>query len=174
MTLDPTSRFAIVPLSTPGRAPDDAIVVGPLSEVLEYIPQSVARNDAVQELERARFTTDQIAGLQTRTRAVQATMLADTIKHLDARMNAIVQRRADAASARARRADEVEQQRIRAELGALPDPDDPASHGQLPGNPQSKLPDPDVAPEDQSEFPDPDIRHPPVVQQPIAAGLDKE
>ena len=174
MISDPTSRFAIVPLSSPGRPPDDAIVIGPLSEVTEYIGQSVARADAVQQLNRARFTADQIAGLQSKTRAVQATMLADTIKQLDARMNAIAQRRADAASARKRRDEEEEQERIQAELDSLPDPDDPASHGHAATKSAPKLPDPALALEDQSDPPDPDDPTGSAFPQPVSAGLDSE
>jgi hypothetical protein len=156
----PADRFAIVPLKH-GPAPDDAIVVGPMSEVFEYIPQSVARNDAVAELERARFTADQIASMQSKTRAVQATMLADSVAHLSTRLNAIVARRADAARARAEAEEEAEAKRIQAELDALPDPDDP---------------DPDACgeflrlrtPVEADEDPEGEPR------LPVAAGLDDE
>jgi hypothetical protein len=146
-----TDRFAIVPI-THGAAPDDAIVVGPLTKVFEYIPQSVARADAVAELKRARFTADQMASLQSKTRAVQATMLADSIAHLSTRLDAIVGRRADAARARAEAEEEAEAKHIQAKLDALPDPDDP--------DPFSISKEPEPSPElkdaDQSEFPDPD------------------
>jgi hypothetical protein len=120
MTLpSPTDRFAIVPV-THGPAPDDAIVVGPMSEVFEYIPQSVARNDALEELEQARFTADQIASMQEKTRAVQATMLADSVNHLSSRLDAYAARR-DAEEREEQRArEEAEAQRIQAELDALP------------------------------------------------------
>ena len=95
MTTHPADRFAIVPLSTPGRTPDDAIVVGPLSEVTEYIGQSISRQDAIDALNHARFTADQIAGLQEKTRGVQVSMVAEAIKHLDQRLDALQQRRAD-------------------------------------------------------------------------------
>jgi hypothetical protein len=125
MTLpSPTDRFAIVQVRH-GPAPDDAIVVGPLTEVFEYIPQSAARQDAVEELEKARFTADQIASMQEKTRAVQATMLADSVKHLSARLDSLLQRRDAEARARAKAEEEEEQQRIQAELDALPDPDAP-------------------------------------------------
>jgi hypothetical protein len=181
VTTAPTERFAIVPLSTPGRTPDDSIVVGPLSEVTEYIGQSIARADAVAELNRARFTADQIAGLQEKTRGVQVSMVTEAIKRLDARMSAHAQRRADAARDRARRDEEEEQKRIELSMSMLPDPDDPGSHGPtgdlhaLPA--KSEYPDPELAIEDQSEFPDPDPDqpHPPEgtsVPQPTSPGLD--
>ena len=123
-TPTPADRFAIVPV-VHGPAPDNAIVVGPMSEVFEYIPQSVARADAVEELEHARFTADQIASWQSKTRAVQATMLADSIAHLSTRLDAIIAQRADQARRDAEREAEEEANRIQAELDALPDPDDP-------------------------------------------------
>ena len=106
-----------------------------------------------------RFTADQIAGLQEKTRGVQVSMVAEAIKQLDARMSAHAQRRADAARDRARRDEEEEQKRIKAELDALPDPDDPGSHGPtgdlhaLPA--KSEYPDPDLEIEDQSDLPHP-------------------
>jgi hypothetical protein len=128
-------------------APDDAIVVGPMSEVFEYIPQSVARADAVAELNRSRFTADQIARVQSVTRAVQVATLADTIKRLDAMLNAVLQRRSDSALARQRRDEEEEQQRIKAQLDALPDPDAPDPLLPL----RSKEPEPSLALEDQEQ-----------------------
>src|SRR5262249_9490855 len=124
MTHNPTDRFAIIPI-TPGPAPAEAIVVGDMRQVFEYIPQSVARNDAMAELERARFTADQIKGIQEKTRAVQVSMLADSVTHLSSRMDALVTRRAERARRDAEREAEEEAKRIQAELDALPDPDDP-------------------------------------------------
>ena len=145
MTTHPAERFAIVPLSTPGRTPDDAIVVGPLSEVTEYIGQSISRQDAVEQLNRARFSADQIAGLQEKTRGVQVSMVAEATKHLDTRLSAFNKRRADAARARADAEAEAEAKRIETELASLPDPDDP--------NAASNLPDPSLAPETSDEAP---------------------
>jgi hypothetical protein len=118
------SLFAITCV-TNGHAPDDALVVGPMREVMEYIPQSAARADALEELEHARFTADQIASMQQKTRAVQATMLCDSLNHLSARLDSFLTRRADAEREEARAREEAEQQRIQAELDALPDPDQP-------------------------------------------------
>ena len=52
MTYPTTELMAIVPVSN-GRAPADALVVGPMREVMQYIPQSIARQDALEELEKA-------------------------------------------------------------------------------------------------------------------------
>ena len=173
---DTSDRFAIIPV-THGPAPDDAIVVGPMSEVFEYIPQSVARNDAHEELEAARFTADQIASLQNKTRAVQATMLADSINHLSSRLDAYVARRADEARRDAEREAEEEAQRIQAELDALPDPDDPNADEHLAGGELHDLPakaeaehDPDDP--EETEFEEPEDPTGTVIPQPTAVEFD--
>jgi hypothetical protein len=129
MTVPPSTaeRFAIVPLST-GPAPADAIITGSMSAVMEYIPQSVARQDAIEELEKARFTADQISSLQEKTRAVQATMLSDSINHLTARLDVLVARRDEEAREREAEEETAEAKKIADELAALPDPDDPRPH----------------------------------------------
>ena len=201
MTTHPAERFAIIPLNTPGRTPDDAIVVGPLSEVTSYISQSISRQDAIAELDRARFSADQIAGLQEKTRGVQVSMVAEAIKHLDQRLDTLLQRRADSIRARKRRDEEEEQRRIETELASLPDPDDPnaaskeperslaledeeqPAHGDPPGDPPAPNSGSPGGPTggltqfgaaDEVEFPmgeDPDL-DPDLPRAPIAAGFD--
>ena len=53
MTHDQSDRYAIVPIAL-GPVPKEAIVVGNIDQVFEYIPQSVARDDAMKELEAER------------------------------------------------------------------------------------------------------------------------
>jgi hypothetical protein len=122
--------FAITPVPPGHTAPEEAIIVGPYNEVLTYIPQSVARQDAIEELEKARFTADQIASMQQKTRAVQVSMLTDSVNHLCARLDSLLTRRDEQRRLDAEREEEEEQQRIQAELDALPDPDapDPLGH----------------------------------------------
>jgi hypothetical protein len=180
MTVPPSTaeRFAIIPLS-PGPAPADAIIIGSMSAVMEYIPQSVARNDAHEELERARFAADQIASLQSKTRAVQASMLADSVNHLSARLDALVARRADEARERAKAEEEAEAQRIQDELNALPDPDDPTSfegdrhiHGGELHTLSPKTEEEELEIVDQAEFPEPEDPTGTVIPQPTAVEFD--
>jgi hypothetical protein len=165
MTID---TFAIVPV-THGPAPDDAIVVGDLCEVMAYIPQSIARNDALEELEKARFTADQIASMQQKTRAVQATMLSDSVNHLCARLDSLLTRRDEQRRLDAEREEEEEQQRIQAELDALPDPDAPDPLGHQNTGDLHALPH--KVEEDQTEFelPEPSGT---VIPQPAAISWD--
>jgi hypothetical protein len=163
-------RYAIIPVF-PSTNTDEAIVIGDMRQVFEYIPQSVARDDAMAELERARFTADQIKSMQAKTRAVQVSMLADSVSHLSSRLDAFLARRADEARRDAEEAERQEAERIQAELDALPDPDNP--DGDIPGGelhalPPSEVPEPSLELEDQAEFLEPE----PAVQQPTAVTFD--
>src|SRR5262245_13979573 len=109
MTHDP-DLFAIVPTQLP--APADAIVVGPMSEVFEYLPQTIARDNAMAELERARLTADQVKTAQNKTRHIQLGVLTDALTHLSTRLDAFVNRRQARARRDAEEEERQEQERI--------------------------------------------------------------
>jgi hypothetical protein len=148
-----------------------AIVVGPYNEVMGYIPQSVARQDAVEELEKARFTSDQIASMQQKTRAVQATMLADSVNHLSSRLDSLMQRRDEQRRRDAEREEEEEAQRIQDELAKLPDPDQPEDLGHVPTGTLHDLPA--KGEPDQVEFELPEDPTGTVIPQPAALEFDE-
>jgi hypothetical protein len=110
--ISPDDRFAIVPIPGPGPAPDNAMIVGSMSAVMECIPQSIARNEAEETLKQH-----------------QITALIDNVAKLSTRLDLLLQRK----GTRARKKKEAEQKRIADDLAALPDPDDPATHGHMPG-----------------------------------------
>jgi hypothetical protein len=123
-TPGPSDLFAITPIP-PGPAPSDAIVVGSLSEVMEYIPHSVARTEATSRLVEAEAHMARTEQLQEMARACNVMAFADSINHLTSRLDALTVRR----DARIRRdeeeAEREEQEQIQAMLDALPSPDDP-------------------------------------------------
>jgi hypothetical protein len=166
------SLFAITPV-TNGHAPDDALVVGPMSEVFEYIPQTVARQDATEQLERARFTADQITSVQEKTRAVQASMLCDSVNHLSSRLDALMQRRDEQTRRDAEREEEEEAQRIQAEIDALPDPDNPDAHTHSPGGELHALSPKGEHDEAEAEFEEPEDPTGTVIPQPAALEFDE-
>jgi hypothetical protein len=188
---NPNDRFAIVPVTQPS-APAEAIVVGPMSEVMQYLPQTAARADALEELEHARFTADQITSMQEKTRAVQASILADTAAHLTSRLDAYVARRDARLRADAAREAEEEAKRIQDELAAMPDPDNPnpfAPTGDLHDMPPKDqdpgdLPEEPLSLEDQGALPEEIAKYvetpeptPPkgkVYPQPIAVQLNSD
>jgi hypothetical protein len=93
----PFDRFAIVPLLSAGPAPSDAIVVGPYNEMMEYLPQSVARAEAEERLEQARLKADEITQAQTATRALQVAAFCDAVNRLTGRLDALIVRRTEQA-----------------------------------------------------------------------------
>jgi hypothetical protein len=125
---DPDARFAIIPLE-PGPAPSEAIVIGSMNQVMEYIPQSRARDEAMAEFERARASADQIKQMQAATTKMQVAAFADAIDQLERRL--ITKEAEHEAQARrdAEEAERREAERIAAHLDALPDPDDPDTWG---------------------------------------------
>src|SRR5262245_29751888 len=155
--------FAIVPTTLP--APADAIVVGNMSQVMEYIPQTIARDNAMAELERAQLSADQIKTVQAKTRSIQLGMLTDAMAHLSTRLDAFVNRRQKQARRDAEEAERQEAGRIQAELDQLPDPDNPdalsaiendtpSTHGHIPGG---ELHDIAVKDEPATEDPEPSL-----------------
>lgn len=119
-------RFAIVAIP-PGPAPNDALMVGPLDLVMQNIPQTQARADALEELEFARLKADQISTMQNVSRGLQIAAFCDSLQHITRRMDALVTRRAERARRDAEEAERQEQQQIADALSKLPDPDNPAA-----------------------------------------------
>jgi hypothetical protein len=131
MSNDQSDRYAIIPIP-PGPAPAEAIVTGNIDQVFEYIPQSVARDDAMKELDQARLTLDQIAHAQERTRAVQALMLNEALDRLTTRQDSFATKQRERRKEAKARRDAAEARRIQAALDALPDPDDPHAFASTP------------------------------------------
>jgi hypothetical protein len=53
--MNPNDRFAIIPVHY-GPPPADAIMVGgPLSKIMECIPDTIARRDSLRSLQAARL-----------------------------------------------------------------------------------------------------------------------
>jgi hypothetical protein len=172
-------RFAIVPVGRSAKAPADAIMSGNLDAVMELLPDTKARADALTDAARA--VVDAVEAEQQKAEAVAsvARMITDTVAHIATRLDAYQGRRAAADAAQ-------EARRIRDALASLPDPDAPDEPRQQPASqdethaysgdypdlpPEPDPDDPDIA-GDQSEFPDPQLPRPPAQQQPISAGLD--
>jgi hypothetical protein len=177
---NPADRFAIIPL-THGPAPPDAIAVGSMATVMEHLPDTIARQDAINRLDEARLDAAQIKRAQNAIRALQVANFCDSVNRGIRRLDAFVARKAERARADAEREAEEEAKRIQAELEALPDPDDPN-----PFSGKSEKPEPSLEIEgDDGELPEalakyseaPELK--PVkpknyVSQPIAIQLNSE
>jgi hypothetical protein len=122
-------RLAIVPVHY-GPPPADAILVGgPLSKIMENIPDTIARRDSLRALQAARLDAAVITQAQKATRALQAQAFADSVNHISARLDALDKRRTQRARQIAAQQKADEQKQIADYLNTLPDPDNPpASH----------------------------------------------
>jgi hypothetical protein len=88
---DNPEMFAIVPYT--GRPPEESIIIGNLSQVTEYIPQSVARVEAEQRVEEQAAV---VAKQQDANRAAaeqMAQIIADRVARLSGRIDAYETRR---------------------------------------------------------------------------------
>jgi hypothetical protein len=119
---DPNELFAIVPCSH-GHVPEDAIVTGNLSQITEYIPQSVARDEREAQLADAERDAEETERFHDEVRQRAAHILADGITRLNERLDAFEAKRQAQADQLQREKEEAEAARIAAELAALPDPD---------------------------------------------------
>lgn len=125
-------RFAIIELP-PGPAPAESILVGSLDMLMEQIPDSIARKNAMARLEDARISADEIARMQDATRGILASTLADAVTTLARRLDNFEARRAEQAIAEAKERNDRERQQIQERLDALPNPDDPDNWDYHPG-----------------------------------------
>jgi hypothetical protein len=124
MTTNPDDRFAIVPIP-PGTAPANSLFVGPLSMVMQNLPDTRARQDAMEELEAARIGAEQIQIMQDVNRGLQAAAFCDAVTHLTRRFDAFQARRDARIKADQEAKEREEQQQIEDALSKLPDPDSP-------------------------------------------------
>jgi hypothetical protein len=119
----PDEMFAVVPYS--GKAPDEAIIKGNLSQVTEYIPQSVSREEAEQRLAEAEQRAAEVAMQQDEIRAHAAQILSDGLERLATRLDTFITRKQAFADQQKRDAEAAEIARVEAMLDILPDPDTP-------------------------------------------------
>jgi hypothetical protein len=148
---DPTPElFAIVPIPPAGTARDDllrhAIITGSLDEVMEYIPQSLSRQEALDIRAGIGHALGYVQHVQDYERnlrdiaAEQRTILQgvrDSAQDSFEKQRALSAKRAEAA----RKAES--QRRVQQYLDALPDPDDPSQYPAPPLTPDPRAGDED-------------------------------
>jgi hypothetical protein len=170
----PTDLIAIVPVH--GPVPDNAIMFGSQSMLMENIIDSQARNDAIKraaqavvDAEEAKELAAEAERLQEMAKASTVRMITDTINRVASRLDAFIARR-DAEE------EEAEAQRIQDELAALPDPDDPGVHentGDLHALSTKTEEELELPVEDQVEFEQPGEPAGAVFPQPVAVEFDE-
>jgi hypothetical protein len=120
-------RFAIVPIE--GKSPPEAIVVGPMSEVMEYIGGSIARNEKEAKLAQAERDAANTAEYQAEVRACAVQILGDGLTRLGERLDAFEARKAERAEELERQEEEAQAEAIEEMLSGLPGPDNPSAMG---------------------------------------------
>jgi hypothetical protein len=148
----PDELFEILPVD--GKPSPESIVIGPMSEVMEYIGGSNARNEKEQQIAQAVRDAEQTERHQQEVRECAAQILADGLTHLSERMDQFETRKQERADQLQRQAEAAEVARIETELAALPDPDNPLATGDD-GDLEAIKPPPDTKKFDPNN-PDPD------------------
>jgi|SRR3974390_1653468 len=119
--------------------PDGEVIMsGPMNIILEQLPDTHARNAALDEMLQTAVQAVEGEERQERARVTTAKMLSDVATRLTQRMDAYVARREAQRKADEQEAEREEQLQIREMLDNLPDPDDP-----------SQFPDPSLTLEDE-------------------------
>jgi hypothetical protein len=117
----PETQFAIIPLD--GPPPADAIIHGSLATVMETLPDTQARQDAIEHM--FKVAADAVEAEDRRQQAHDATMkmVADAVTHFANRMDRIIARYEDEARRDAAAEEQAKQdaqaKRITAALDAL-------------------------------------------------------
>jgi hypothetical protein len=120
---DDPELFSIVPVE--GKAPSDAIVTGPMSEVTAYIGQSIARIAEEERLAQAQRDAEETERHQAEARTYALQMFSDGITRLHERLDQYEARKKAYADQLRGENEEAENARVEAMLKALPDPDAP-------------------------------------------------
>src|SRR6516164_4027418 len=104
---DTPSQFAIIPIH--GPPPADAIIHGSLSVVMEPLPDTQARQAAIEHMYRV--AADAVEAEERRQAAHDATMrmVADAVTHFVNRMDRIIRRYEDEARHDAEREEQARQ-----------------------------------------------------------------
>jgi hypothetical protein len=118
-----SERFAIVPIE--GKSPPESIVVGPMSEVMEYIGGSIARNEKEAKLAQAERDAAETERFHDEVRACAAQILADGLTRLGERIDAYETRKAERLDQQRRDMEEAVAAEAEQYLASLPDPEEP-------------------------------------------------
>jgi hypothetical protein len=114
---------AIVPYT--GKPPENSIMFGEMPQVMENIPQSVARLEAEQRFAQVKKDAEETERFHDEVRARAAQILGDGLAHLSNRLDGYEARKAERADQQRREEEEAEAAATEEFLASLPDPDSP-------------------------------------------------
>jgi hypothetical protein len=117
------------------------IMNGPMSAIMERLPDTQARNSALEEAVHAAVEAVQAEERATEARACAAQIITDTVTRLTTRLDAYIAHQEEQQRRDAEEAERKEQEEIQSMLDQLPDPDAPERTTDQ--DPEGILPDPD-------------------------------
>jgi hypothetical protein len=103
----------------------EIIAHGSISALMERLPDTHARNDALESMYRVAADAVEAEQRQEEAYASAVQIISETVAHLTNRMDAYITRREEQRKADEEQAEREEQEQIQSMLDALPDPDDP-------------------------------------------------
>jgi hypothetical protein len=110
-------------------APDGSIIArGPLDALMERLPDTTARNDALNSMLRIAADAVQAEEDLEQARASTVKMIANGVAHLTNRFDVLLARRTEQRQADAEKAKRQKQEEIQSYLDTLPDIDAPSTH----------------------------------------------
>jgi hypothetical protein len=103
----------------------EVIMQGSMNEVMEHIPDTTARNAAIDQL--LHTALEQLAAERTRDQAREATaqMLCDSINRLCSRLDSYEEKRAQSIARAEEEQQRRDQEEVQAYLDKLPNPEEP-------------------------------------------------
>lgn len=128
---DKPEQVAVVAIGPGNPPPANTILTTSYDTVFASLPDTRVRADQIRRLDSARADALVAHNEQRANTALMAKAFADAVARLNHRLDVFQQRRAERARVDAEREQQQEQQRIAAQLAALPDPDsaDPLGSG---------------------------------------------
>jgi hypothetical protein len=120
-----------------------------MSMIMQNLPDTRARTDALEELEAARIKSEHIGIMQEANRAIQVAAFCDSVSHISRRLDQLETLRTDRARRDAEEREAAEHKLIEDALSKLPDPDMPTSAtADTPDEPKDLHSGPSVAEDD--------------------------
>jgi vacuolar-type H+-ATPase subunit H len=164
------------------------IMSGPMSMIMECLPDTTARNEAINSMYRVASATVKAEERANEARAAATQILSDGITRLSTRLDTYIEQLEEQRKADAEEAEREEQEQIQATLDALPDPDQPSNPDPAPysidikervadEDPEGNIPPPRYPPDQEGHEPGPEpgtIDYPPHPQiaSPVSVSLN--
>jgi hypothetical protein len=103
------------------------IMNGPMSIIMEHLPDTTARNAALEEAVHAAVEAAEAEERANEARASMAQILSDGVTRLSTRLDSYIEQLEEQHKVAAEEAEREEREQIQRKLDQLPDPDEPTA-----------------------------------------------